>query len=240
MTCQILAACHLFECAGTSTATLKLRLESCIISPSSLGSLCAKLHWKMDFLASDAVRPQPRKTLCTATPAMRVILKGWGVIYERWGGSLVLSPLPVMVQWGLHLTIMLMLWIPLLPFLIFASSTPPSASFAYVLSALCPYWHGRVIMRSSSNLADYISDETIISISNTSSSSVPLLQHTLMVVNIFYIISWTSENLFQWAEACSLIFLSSNVKRITEKKCSHCKGGLWLPGKRHYWVSQSQ
>lgn len=79
MTCQILAACHLFECAGAAAAaaTLKLRLESCIISPSSLGSLCAKLHWKMDFLASDAVRPRPWKTLCTATPAMRVILKGW-------------------------------------------------------------------------------------------------------------------------------------------------------------------
>lgn len=132
MTCQILAACHPFECAGAAAVTLKLRLESCIISPSSLGSLCAKLHWKMDFLASDAVRPQPWKTLCTATPTMSVILKGWRGLSERCGGSLVLSPWPVMVHHGLYLTITLKLWIPRVPFLIFPSSSPLHASPAYI------------------------------------------------------------------------------------------------------------
>lgn len=145
-----------FWVCGDLRRYLKTPTRVWIISPSSLSSLCAKLHWKMDFLASDAVRSQQWKTLCTATPAMRVILKGWGRIYERWGGSLVLSPLPVMVQRSLHLTITLMLWIPLLPFLIFASSSSPSASLSYIPSALCPPWCRCVIMGSSSNLAEHL------------------------------------------------------------------------------------
>lgn len=61
-----------------------------------------------------------------------------------------------MVQHALHLTIMLILWIPLLPFLIFASSSPQSVSLTYVPSASCPPWHRCVIMGSSSNLADHL------------------------------------------------------------------------------------
>lgn len=138
-------ACHLSECAGTFTATLKVWLKSCIISSSSPVPSVLNCIGRWIFLASDAVRSQPWTTLCTATPNIRVILKGWGR-----GRSLVLSPLPVMVQRGLHLTIMLMLWIPLLSFLIFTSSFPRSAS----PSASYPPWHRRVIMGSSSNLAD--------------------------------------------------------------------------------------
>lgn len=122
-----------------------------------------------------------------------------GGIYERWGGSLVLSPLPVMVQRGVYLTIMLMLWIPLLPFLIFPSSCPRSASPAYIPSASSPPWPHRVIMGSSSNLADhlhfwlnyYLHIEHIFIF-------ITIIASVSIVVNIFHIIPQTSENMLYW------------------------------------------
>lgn len=117
--------------------------------------------------------------------------EGWRGLSERCGGSLVLSPWPVMVQRGLYLTITLMLWIPRVPFLIFPSSSPLHATPAYVppapsLASSCD--------NGVQQQTVFISDWPIISISSTSSSSLPLLQRTSIVVKTFYILSRTSKN----------------------------------------------
>lgn len=145
---------------------------------------------------------------------MSVILKGWRGLSERCGGSLVLSSWPVMVHRGLYLTITLKLWIPRVPFLIFPSSSPLHASPTYIppapsLASSCD--------NGVQQQTVFISDWPIISISSMSSSSLPLLQRTSIVVKTFYILSWRIEYAVLMSRRVFFHFLRPNHKRIKKQ-----------------------
>lgn len=111
----------------------------------------------MDFLASDAVRPRPWKTLCTATPAMRVILKGWrGYMSVEAGLWSCLPASDATARTVFNNTVDALA--PSSPFLIFPSSSPPSASPAPVPSASSPPRCHRVIMGSAGRPSSFLTE----------------------------------------------------------------------------------
>lgn len=147
--------------------------------------------------------------------------------------------LPLVLQHGLYLTITLMLWLALLPLLIFPSSSPPSASPAPVPSASSPPRSHRVIMGSGSRPSSFLTELLSPFLARLHLHYCYCCARP-MEANMFYIKPRTSQNmLFR----CSFIFYDVNLKRIKKKlgiSTLRACSGSWLLIKRDYFVSQSQ
>lgn len=104
----------------------------------------------------------------------------------------------------------------------------PFSHFPFLFSSVClPCTHSFGFIPSPVSLCDngvqrqtvFIPDSTIISISSTSSSSLPLLPCAPMEANAFYIKPRTSQNmLFRFPEGFSFVFYEQTAGEYKKKK----------------------